>query len=798
MSNFIPNEIKRLVPRDPPWINKQLKTMLKRKNRLFKNYKKHGYKEEDKLRLNSFRNECQEAVEKAKSNYLDMLGNNLNHPNTSPKSYWKIINRVMNKSRAPKVPPILVNNEFISNCIEKAKLFNEFFTNQCKLINNSSTLPQFTYLTDKRIDQISILDKDILSLIRNINPNKASGSDGISGKMLLLCDASVVLPLRIIFKNIIKTSKYPDMWKLANVTPIFKKNDKQLLKNYRPISLLPICGKILEKIIFNSLYNYLNTNNLITANQSGFRPGDSTTNQLLFLVTEIQKAFESSKVLEVRAVFLDISKAFDKVWHDGLIFKLRQNGICGNLLQLFQSYLHERKQRVTLNGSYSDFSLIESGVPQGSVLGPLLFLIYFNDLEKNIKSNVKFFADDTMLFSIVENPHISAADLNHDLDLITQWAYQWKMEFNPDPNKQAKEVLFSQKVKKIKHPPLIFNGVPVAEAEDQKHLGLTLDPKLTFCKHLHEKITKAKKIIGIIKHLSKYLPLKTLVQMYKTLVRPHLDYCDIIYHEPAVINPAPLGLSLTKQMKMVERIQYLAALAVTGTWQCSSRSKLYDELGWETLSDRRICHRLLQIYKIINNQTPSYLKHKLFARRRYQTNLNPTTFENVYCRTDRYKNSFFPDASSSWNIFTSHFFEMPSFNSFKKHIFSLFRPKSRSIFGIHDPVGIHYLFQLRVGLSPLKNHKKRYNFADTPCDKCHCNIGIEDTNHFLFQCPSYVTQRATLAASVILILLRNNLNHLGNQERLYLYGHDTLNDNDNKIILLSTIKYIKDTERFTA
>ena len=162
-----------------------------------------------------------------------------------------------------------------------------------------------------------------------------------------------------------------------------------------------------------------------------------------------------------------------------------------------------------------------------------------------------------------------------------------------------------------------------------------MDPKLTFCKHLHEKITKAQKIIGIIKHLSNYLPLKNLVQMYKTLVRPHLDYCDIIYHEPAVINPALLGLSLTKQMKIVERIQYLANLAVTGTWQCSSRSKLYDELGWETFSDRRICYRSIQIYMIINNETPSYLKHKLLVRRRYQTNLNPTTFENVYCRTDR-------------------------------------------------------------------------------------------------------------------------------------------------------------------
>ena len=247
------------------------------------------------------------------------------------------------------------------------------------------------------------------------------------------------------FENILLTSLYPDSWKLANMPSIFKKGDKQYTNIYTPISLLLICGKI---------YSYLNANNLITKNQ-----WDSTTNQILFLVDEIHQVFEDTKSLEVRAVFIYISKAFDKVWHDGLIFKLKQNGIYVSLLKSFESYLHNRKQRVVQNGSFSDYSVIQSGVPQGSVLGPLLFLIYINDLEKYTKSNIKFFTGDTMFFSRVKDPVISADDLNHDLDIICQWAYQWKIEFNPDPSKQATEVLFSYKKVSPSHPQLTFNGL---------------------------------------------------------------------------------------------------------------------------------------------------------------------------------------------------------------------------------------------------------------------------------------------------------------------------------------------------
>ena len=261
--------------------------------------------------------------------------------------------------------------------------------------------------------------------------------------MLHICDESIVVPLKIIFENILSTGIYPELWKSANISPIHKKSDKQLINNYRPISLLPICSKLFEKIIFNQLNSYFNDNNLITKNQSGFRSGDSTTNQLIELVNEIQKAFDNRCSYEVRSVFLDISKAFDKVWHEGLIFKLKQNGICGPLLNLLENYLKDRKQKVVLNGSSSDYFQIKSGVPQGSVLGPLLFLIYINDLEKHVKSKIKFFADDTMIFSVVHDPLLTANELNQDLYTINNWAHQWKLSFNPDVNKQAVEVLFS-------------------------------------------------------------------------------------------------------------------------------------------------------------------------------------------------------------------------------------------------------------------------------------------------------------------------------------------------------------------
>ena len=207
----------------------------------------------------------------------------------------------------------------------------------------------------------------------------------------------------------------------------------------------------------------------------------------------------------MRANFLDISKAFDKVWHEGLLFKLERIGISGNLLSLLKSFLSNRFQRVVLNGQCSSWSSVLAGVPQGSILGPLLFLIYINDLPENLQSTVKLFADDISLFSTIYEPNISASQLESDLKKISHWAWKWKMNFNRDLSKQAHEVIFSRKTAKVSHPSITFNTAPVARKACQKHLGLYLDEKLNFHDHINAKILKANKGIGIIKRLSNTL-----------------------------------------------------------------------------------------------------------------------------------------------------------------------------------------------------------------------------------------------------------------------------------------------------
>ena len=247
-----------------------------------------------------------------------------------------------------------------------------------------------------------------------------------------------------------------------------------------------------------------------------------------------------------------------------------------------------------LNDQCSSWSSVLAGILQGSILGPLLFLIYKNDLPENLQSTEKLFADDTSLFSTVNEPNISASQLKSDLKKNSHWA--WKMNFNPDLSKEA-QVIFSRKTVKVSHPSVTHNTAPVARTACQKHLGLYLDEKLNFHDHINAKILKANKGIGIIKRLSNTLPRKSLLTIYKSFIRPHLDYCDIIYDQP----------NNESFCTKIEHIQYNAALAITGAIKGTSQTKLYKELGLESLKFRRWFRRLCTFFKIKTSGKPEYL-----------------------------------------------------------------------------------------------------------------------------------------------------------------------------------------------
>ena len=298
--------------------------------------------------------------------------------------------------------------------------------------------------------------------------------------------------------------------------------------------------------------------------------------------------------------------------------------------------------------------------------------------------------------------------------------------------------------------------------------------------------------------MSAYLPLKILDQIYKIFIRSHLDYCDVIYHIPSLINDFDRAVSLNSSMELIEKIQYQAALAITGTWQGTSRNKIYDELGWECLSDRRWSRRLFHFYKIRNNMTPSYLSENMPRPRRIlYGNGDNQTYYNIHCRTSRYMNSFFPDATKTWNSIGDDLRKCANLDTFKRSIQTLIRPPCKEIFGIHDNIGVKYLFQLRVGLSPLKSHKNHHNFLDTPSDCCNCFTASEDTYHFLLECHLFDICREALFSSVSTILNVDRRTATFNDTDLFLYGDSTLTFSDNKKILESTIRFVKETKRFS-
>ena len=415
-----------------------------------------------------------------------------------------------------------------------------------------------------------------------------------------------------------------------------------------------------------------------------------------------------------------------------------------------------------------------------------MFLIYINDLAENISSNPKLFADDTSLFSVVRDLNISANEINDDLKKIEAWAHQWKMSFNSDPLKQAQEVIFSRKRNKPHHPDIIFNGNTIKKSSSQKHLGMFLDTNLDFDEHIKGVFDKTSKSIGLIRKLRNFLPRPSLPQIYKSFVRPHLDYGDIIYDK------AFIG----SFQKKLETIQYNAALAITGTIRGTSREKVYSELGLESLQYRLWYRKLCVFYKISNNMSPKYLSDIIPSTTRRYSSRNENNIPLVRVNNSNFMNTFFLSTITERNKLDLSIRNSASLNVFKGRLLQFVRLLENSVFTCHNPIEIKYLTRLRLGLSHHRYHKLKHGFPDAVDPLCSCSIAIENTVYYFLHCPNFSAERNTFLNEIAIVG-----RYIIDQDEIkvvqtFLYGNPTYSVNDNKLILDARIKYILETKRF--
>ena len=795
--NFIPNEVKTFNAKEPPWITKSSKNLYSKYKKKYKNYVKNNFPPEQKVKIDELREEYTKTISADKDTYMKSLGKQLADPNTGQKKYWTILKKLLKKNACSAIPPILYNNNFVVEAEAKCKIFNDLFKNNCNTTSTTSTLPPLFKVTPLSLNRVDFTEDNVTEHIRRLNHNKAHGHDNIPIRILKLFDKSISKPLYSIYRKCVSHGYFPQKWKMANVIPIHKKNEKNLANNYRPISLLPICGKIFEKLIFENLYQYIFSNNFISDNQSGYKRGDSTIKQLLAITHDIHQAFDDKH--EIRAVFLDISKAFDSVWHQGLVYKLKRIGIEGDMINIIESFLSDRKQRVTIDGKFSDWVDINAGVPQGSLLGPILFLVYINDIVDVVESKIKIFADDTFIYRTVDQ--FCTTILNKDLESITKWAWMWKLVFNPDISKQAVEVIFSNKSNIASPFPLTFNGIPVKQVKDTKHLGLILDSKLNFSNHMNEKLGKARSSIGVMKQVKKWVDTKSLENIYKLYVRPHLEYGDLVFEISDLNKTETFSLRNTNEhiSTDIESIQYQAARIVSGAWKGSSIVKLYAMLGWESMQNRRTMRKLCLIQQILVDKSPSYL-YKIIEKQLHRPNsrlANRQQLINIAGQTNKYKKSFFPSTIVDWNNIDFDIKTSKTKNIFKKRLLNKIRPKKASFFNLKNTDDIRNLTMIRLNLSPLRAHKHNYNFSDTPHPFCSVCGSIEDTNHYLLLCKSFRLMRSTLMQKVSDILCFD-VSTLPKKRivSILLYGKEDICDEKNSNILRATTFFIQCSKRF--
>ena len=405
----------------------------------------------------------------------------------------------------------------ITSKSEIVQTFNKHFST----IANSlpSAQPQQLSASGSRFQFTTIENEMVLELLTTLDERKAAGPDGISARVLKMVAPAVSSSLTTLFNNSLKSGQFPTEWKQANVTPVPKSGDSHLISNYRPISVIPVIAKVFETLIHRQMYEYLQTHKLLNPAQSGFRPNYSTQDVLLRSVDDWKKALDRGEV--VGSLFIDLSKAFDSIDHPLLLSKLEAYGVQDIELQWFTDYLEGRRQKVTLEGESSDWSDVTRGVPQGSILGPLLFIIFMNDLpDCTDHCTVNLYADDTTIYVADRDPSVVGNKLNADLNKVAAWIKSNGLKMNVAKT-QALVLSRKRGRPQAKQIEISLNGESINTQDSVKYLGIVLDQNLTW--EQQESKVRQKRLAGLpfIRRASAYLPSSTKCTMplsYPTLI----------------------------------------------------------------------------------------------------------------------------------------------------------------------------------------------------------------------------------------------------------------------------------------
>ena len=388
------------------------------------------------------------ANRRAKSAFHDTVNNTLRNPSISAKNKFNILFKLMKNRKFCNIPPLVENDVTVQDPAQQSNIFNTFFASKSTVPNPDDPVPNL-----QKKDGISSLDIlntspfEVAKMIQNMKKSHLSHC-GIPGKFVHMISTPISFSLSRLFNNLFEIGHFPNVWKIAHITAVYKRSGPKTDKsNFRPISILPTLSKICESVMHDRLLKHCLENNVISEKQAAYLKGDSTVSQLLYIVHNIRKSWGEKKVMQ--GLFLDVSSAFDKVWHNGLLAKLSQVGVEGIFHNILSSYLSDRKQVVVVNGEKSDVLDVKAGVPQGSRLGPLLFIIYMNDISNEIESDILIFANDTSLFAAGSDPAETAEKLNRDLIKISDWAERWKVTFNA---KKSKDIIFSNKYQGVTVP----------------------------------------------------------------------------------------------------------------------------------------------------------------------------------------------------------------------------------------------------------------------------------------------------------------------------------------------------------